>query len=139
VRDKPLRRFSSIELAVAARTRASGLPMAQARPIVERGLLQVDGGWRWRSDPRLTRTSPLRLAEPQVHALLRGIQAPTCLLLATPATVYLPRAQIETRAAYVANIRIDHLSGGHHLHLAQPDAVVAWINASAVDRDGLNQ
>jgi pimeloyl-ACP methyl ester carboxylesterase len=138
LRDKPLRSFSSIELAVAARTRASGLPMAQARPIVERGLLEGDGGWCWRSDPRLTRTSPLRLAETQVHALLRGIQAPTRLLLATPATIYLPGPQIEARAACVADIRIEYLAGGHHLHLALPDAVAAWINASAVNCDDCN-
>lgn len=135
VGDKPLRRFSSIDLAVAARTRGSGLPMAQARPIVERGLVEVDGGWYWRSDPRLTRTSPLRLAETQVHALLRGIQAPTRLLLAAPATVYLPSAQIEARAGCVTDIRIDSLDGGHHLHLAQPDAVAAWIDTTATERD----
>jgi pimeloyl-ACP methyl ester carboxylesterase len=94
---------------------------------VERGLRQVAGGWQWRSDPRLTQPSPLRLAEAQIHALLRGIATPTSLLLAEPATSYLPGAPMQQRANCVADIRVRHMVGGHHLHLEHPDAVADWI------------
>ena len=124
---KPLRVFRDIEQAVGARVLASGLRAELARPIVERGLRQVTGGWQWRSDPRLTQPSPLRLAEAQIHALLRGIAAPVALVLAEPATAYLPSAPMQQRAGCVADIRISHLSGGHHLHLEHPDAVAAWL------------
>ena len=127
---KPLRIFRDVAQAVAARSLASGLPAELARPIVERGLVATDGGWRWRSDPRLTRPSAVRMAEPQVHALLRGIAAPTALLLAQPATSYLPTAMMQARAACVANIRVSHLAGGHHLHLEHPADVAAWIDAA---------
>lgn len=124
---KPLRMFGAIEQAISARTLASGLPVEQARPIVERGLVEEAGGWRWRSDPRLTRPSPLRLAETQIRALLAGIEAPTALLLATPATSYLPATLMRERAACVPRITTDHMAGGHHLHLEQPDAVADWV------------
>ncbi|MDE2156173.1 MAG: alpha/beta hydrolase [Xanthomonadaceae bacterium] len=125
---KPLRLFHSVEQAIGARGIASGLRADLARPIVERGLLQADGGWRWRSDPRLTRPTGLRLAETQIHALLRGIAAPTALLLAQPATAYLPSPQMQARAACVPHIAVSHLDGGHHLHLEQPAAVAAWVD-----------
>ena len=127
---KPLRLFRDVEQAISARSLASGLPAAQARPIVERGLIQTDGGSRWRSDPRLTRPSAVRLAETQVHALLRGIAAPTALLLAQPATPYLPGAMMLARADCVANITVSHLAGGHHLQLEHPADVAAWIDAA---------
>jgi pimeloyl-ACP methyl ester carboxylesterase len=130
---KPLRLFRSIEQAVSARSMVSGLPAELARPIVERGLIEADGGWRWRSDPRLTRPSPARLAEPQVHALLRGISAPTALLLAQPATSYLPSGPMQARAGCVERIAISHLDGGHHLHLQHPAEVHAWIESSMHD------
>jgi pimeloyl-ACP methyl ester carboxylesterase len=127
---KPLRIFRDVAQAVAARSMASGLPAELARPIVERGLAETDGGWRWRSDPRLTRPSAVRLAETQVHALLRGIGTPTALLLAQPATSYLPGALMQARAACVANITVSHLDGGHHLQLEHPADVAAWIDAA---------
>lgn len=125
---RSLRAFPTIDHAISARTIASGLPAAQARPIVERGLRETDGGWRWRSDPRLNRPSPLRMAEAQVHALLRGIESPAALLLAVPATPYLPRDQMDERAACVRHMDVSTLEGGHHLHLEHPDAVAAWAH-----------
>ena len=127
---KPLRVFRDVAQAISARSIASGLPAEQARPIVERGLLETDGGWRWRSDPRLTRPSAVRLAEAQVHALLRGITARTALLLAQPATPYLPEAMMQVRADCVARIAVSHMEGGHHLHLEHPQTVADWIDAA---------
>lgn len=130
---KPLRVFRDIEQAVDARSMVSGLPAELARPIVERGLIETEGGWRWRSDPQLTRPSAVRLAEPQIHALLRGIEAPTALLLAQPATSYLPSALMQARAACVADIVTTSMAGGHHLQLEHPQAVAAWALATRPD------
>lgn len=126
---RPPRVFRDIDQAVGARTLASGLRADLARPIVERGLLGVTDGWRWRSDPRLTRATPLRLAESQIHALLRGLDMPTALLLADPATAYLPSHPMQLRAASVADIRVTSMHGGHHLHLEHPQAVAGWALA----------
>jgi pimeloyl-ACP methyl ester carboxylesterase len=126
---KSLRTFSSVEQAIGARTLASGLRADLARPIVERGLIHVEGGYRWRSDPRLTRPSAVRLAEDQIRALLAGIEAPTTLLLSRPATSYLPSAMMEARSARVPRMAITHMDGGHHLHLEHPEAVANWLLA----------
>ena len=128
--NKRLRVFSTIEQAIAARSMVSGLAGELARPIVERGLLETDGGWSWRSDPTLTQASMSRLAESQIHALLRGIATPTSLLLAQPATSYLPSEPMQARAACVADITVKHMDGGHHLHLEHPRAVADWIAAT---------
>lgn len=125
---KSLRVFRDIDQAISARTLASGLRADLARPIVERGLAEVDGGYRWRSDPRLTRPSATRLAESQVRALLAGIEAPTALLLSHPATPYLPSIQMQERARCVRQITVEHLDGGHHLHLEHPHAVAQWLH-----------
>ena len=124
---KSLRVFASVEQAVSARTIASGLRAELARPIVGRGLAAVDGGYRWRSDPRLTRPSAVRLAETQIQALIAGIEAPTALLLARPVTPYLPSAMMEARARNVPHIATTFMDGGHHLHLERPDDVAAWL------------
>ena len=125
---KSLRTFRDVDQAISARTLASGLRADLARPIVERGLLETENGWRWRSDSRLTRPSAARLAESQICALLAGIEAPTALLLANPVTPYLPAPLMQARASYVPRIAVDHLDGGHHLQLEHPQAVAAWLH-----------
>ncbi|MDE1963981.1 MAG: alpha/beta hydrolase [Xanthomonadaceae bacterium] len=125
---KRLRTFASVEQAISARTLATGLPADQARPIIERAVRAVDGGWQWRSDPRINRPTPMRLAETQIHALLAGIEAPTRLLLAEPATSYLPSGPMQQRAECVRDIRVTHLAGGHHLQLEHPESVADWIS-----------
>jgi pimeloyl-ACP methyl ester carboxylesterase len=125
---RPPRVFAVAEDAVAARVAAGGgLTPDEVRPLVMRNLVAVEGGWRWRSDARLRLASPVRLAESQVCALLAGIAAPTLLLLADPATPYLPRAQMSARAACVPDVRVAHLAGPHHLHLRDPEGVAAHI------------
>lgn len=128
---KSLRRFRDIDQAASARAIASGLRAELARPLVERGLRETDDGWQWRSDPRLTRPTAIRLAETQIHALLAGIAAPTSLLLAQPATPYLPDAMMRRRAACVPHIDVESMNGGHHLHLEHPQAVAQWMLRNA--------
>ena len=130
--NKPLRVFRSVEQAISARSIVSGLRSDLARPIIERGVIAVPGGYSWRSDPRLTRATSVRLAETQIHSLLRGIDAPVALMLAQPATPYLPSDAMQARAACVPTIKVTHLDGGHHLHLEHPQVVADWINAAAL-------
>jgi pimeloyl-ACP methyl ester carboxylesterase len=126
---KPVRVFPDVEQALAARCRITGQQPDAIRAIVERGLRLQHDGWVWRSDARLTATTPLRMAESQVHALLAGIAAPAWLLLAEPESPYLPHALLRRRAACVPRIVIDTLAGGHHLHGEQPAQVAARLRA----------
>jgi len=120
---RPLRVFPDMETAISVRVAASGLSQDAARALVERGVLAVDGGYVWSSDPRLTLASPQRYTESQVLAMLGGIRAPTLLVLADPATSYLPDSMMAPRIAEVADIEVVRLAGNHHLHLEQARAV----------------
>ncbi|WP_313914645.1 alpha/beta hydrolase [Tahibacter sp.] len=126
---KSLRVFPDASLAIRARMQVNDLSEAAASALVERGLAAVPGGWSWSSDVRLTLASPLRYTEAQIHNILRGIAAPTLVLLAQPAASYLPDAMMRARAACVADITLQHLPGNHHVHLENPAPVAAAILA----------
>ncbi len=83
----------------------------------------------WSSDPRLTLPSPTRLTEEQLAAILPGIEASTLLVLAEPEAPYLQRATMDARIALVRDIEVIRIAGTHHLHLEDPLAVAAAINA----------
>ncbi|HEX5123615.1 MAG TPA: alpha/beta hydrolase [Rhodanobacteraceae bacterium] len=125
---RALRVFRDLDAAIEARAMASGFSREVARALVERGAQDVEGGYVWSSDPRLTLTSAQRYSEAQVLAMLSGIRAPTLLLLAEPATSYLPDSMMSARAAEVAGIEVVHVAGHHHLHLESPDAVFEIVS-----------
>jgi pimeloyl-ACP methyl ester carboxylesterase len=124
---RPLRVFATLDAAIAVRAVASAMSPEAARPIVERGVVDVEGGFVWASDPRLTVTSPQRYTEEQVVAMLSVIRAPTLMILATPATSYLPDAMMAARAAVVSGIEIVRRAGHHHLHLEDAASVAEAI------------
>lgn len=129
---RPLRVFPTLDVAIAARVTVNDLSETAARAIVERGVSAVEGGCVWSSDPRLTLASPVRFTEAQVLAMLAGIRASTTLVLAEPATSYLPTAMMEARAAQVADIRVVRLPGNHHLHLEDAPAVATALAGGVV-------
>ncbi len=120
--------FPSVEAAVGARVMADDtLTADEVRPIVCRNLHETEGGCAWRSDARLRLTTPVRLDEAQVRRLLAGIEAPVMLLLAEPATAYLPTSRMQARAACVRRVHVEHMTGPHHLHVRHPHKVAARI------------
>jgi pimeloyl-ACP methyl ester carboxylesterase len=124
---RPLRVFPDLESAIAVRMAASGLSRDAAEPIVERGVAQVDGGFVWSSDPKLTLASPQRYTEAQILAMLRGIRARTLLMLAEPATSYLQDSMMVPRIACVDDVEVVRIAGNHHLHLEAPENVFEAI------------
>ena len=119
--------FASIDEALAARVAVGDLQADEAGALVERGLREVEGGYAWSSDARLRLPTPLRIDEMQLRRLLAGIESPTLLLLADPATPYLPRATMEARAARVRDIRVGRIGGRHHLHVQHPAEVAGRL------------
>jgi pimeloyl-ACP methyl ester carboxylesterase len=131
---RSLRVFRDLDAAIEARALASGFSREVARALVERGVEEIEGGYVWSSDPRLTLTSAQRYSEAQVLAMLKGIRAPTLLILAEPATSYLPATMMQERAAEVADIEVAHVAGHHHLHLESPDAIFEILKRFLRDR-----
>lgn len=122
---RPVRVIPDVDTAVAARLVASRMTPEAARLVVERNLRPVEGGHAWRSDPRLTLPSALRMAEEAVQSLLRAIEAPVLVIAAEPAPPYFTADVREARLACLANGRSVVFDGGHHLHMEQPASVAA--------------
>ena len=123
------RTMPDIATAVAARLGATRMAPEAARLIVERNLRAVDGGFAWRSDPRLTLPSALRLTEETVQSVLRTIRAPVLLVAADPPPPYFPAATRDARIACLGDARVEVVAGGHHLHMEQPGRVGALLRA----------
>ncbi|WP_045726548.1 alpha/beta hydrolase [Xanthomonas sp. GPE 39] len=125
----PLRVFPDLATPVRARMWVNQLSEPAARLLVERGLREVDGGYVWRSDRRLTQSTPIRQTESQVLALLTGIDCPTLVIFADPAQAMLPEPMRLQRAAQLRDGRVHTLPGTHHLHMEQPAAIAALLHA----------
>ena len=125
VATRPARIIPDLDTAVAARLAASRMTDEAARLIVERNLRPVEGGHAWRSDPRLTLPSALRMAEDTVQSLLRAIEAPVLVIAADPSPPYFSAAVREARLACLADGRVVVFGGGHHLHMEQAARVAA--------------
>ena len=124
---KRLRVFPDIETAVRARMQANALSGPVARLLVERGLVEVDGGYSWSTDPRLTISTAVRMTEGQVRDLLAHIACPVRVIYADPPQSYLPDALRRGRAAQLPRGELVVIDGGHHLHMEDPAAVAAAI------------
>lgn len=124
---KKLRVFPDVAPAIQARMKANALSEPVARLLVERGVTPVDGGYVWSSDPRLTLPTMTRMTEPQIRHLVAGIECPAKAIFADPAQPYLPDALRRERVALMPRGELVVLSGGHHLHMEQPQDVAAAI------------
>lgn len=127
--DKQLRVFAHPADAIAARMRANGLSEAAARQLVDRSLRAVPGGFAWRSDPRLTVATPVRIHEDTIREWLAAIECPTLLIAADPSPPYFAAGLREARMTCVRGLETVVLPGNHHLHLEDPGPVAGAIRA----------
>ena len=98
-----------------------------ARRLLERALVDVDGGVSWKSDAKLRLPSRLRLTEGQVLAFLRAIECPSLVVRAEegfPVDPQAAKARVEALGAQVV-----HVPGGHHVHLDDPNSVARAVDA----------
>lgn len=114
--------------AIATRQQGSDLTQASTRLLAERGLVEVEGGWQWRHDQRLTWPSAHRYTEPQVIDLIAHIDAPVLNIHSEPQTGLLGQRMYQLRLAALRHRR-DTLAcpGGHHLHMLHPERIAPTI------------
>jgi len=125
--DKQLRVFPDLAAPVRARMMVNQLSEASARLLIERGVKPVEGGWSWRSDPRLMLPTAVRMTDEQVCDVVSAIKCPVQVIYATPAQAYFPEPQRSRRAALLADGRLHTLPGHHHVHMDQAAAVAVVI------------
>lgn len=120
--------FSAIDDAVNVRRRAVKMSEESARPIVERGLIESEGRYYWRSDPRLLYASAFKLSHEHNQALLNALLAPE------PAVPHLLLLSSEGilgsdyfQQLLTANpaLRCDAIAGSHHFHMEHSAAEIA--------------
>jgi len=118
--------YPTLEAAAAARSRATGLSVDAAQVLVKRALEEVDGGWRWRTDPRLRWPSRIRLSDIQVRSFLSAIACPTKLVTGDRGLpMLLP--DFAERCTWIPGLERAQLSGGHHLHLEDATTVAVVL------------
>jgi pimeloyl-ACP methyl ester carboxylesterase len=119
-------RFESIEQAVDVRARHSKIAAEVIAPVVIRGLEVYQGGYRWRSDPRLTIASIHRLTEGQLQPMIKNIKCPV-LLIEADEGLFANNALIQARKSHFQMLETHKLSGGHHVHMEHPETVAQLI------------
>jgi len=123
---KKKRYHPSIDSAINARVSVSDLHFDHAKLIVERGLIKEVGGYRWRSDARLRNTSPYRLTLKQAQQFIRDITCPVQLIYGSDG-IDMVSTGIKSFGDLFHNFSNVELTGGHHVHMEQPQKAVELI------------
>lgn len=127
IADKQLRRFADPEQAIKARLAANRMAPGSAAALIERGLRRAGDGWIWRSDPRLTVTTPWRLPEAVIQQWIEAVECPTLLIAADHPPPYFTAEARQARLARLRDGRVQVLPGHHHLHMDEPEPVARAI------------
>lgn len=109
-----------------ARAKVGEFSEELAELLLQRNLRRVEGGFSWRTDPRVRTASPFRFTAEQVPAVLQGIQAPLQVILAERSEDGLVEA-LAKWGPEVASLVTETLPGGHHLHMEYPQLVAAAV------------
>ncbi len=123
-RDKVI--YATIEQAATARQKASDLSLDAARLIAERNLKSVGDGHQWRTDRAVTRPSPLYLNENQIKTYMGKIRCRSMLIRST-AGIVLNWEALRGREAYIKNLHVIDIEGGHHCHMDHAAAVAQHL------------
>ena len=125
---KKLPIYPDIESAVKARHQVGGILESSVRPLVERGLKPLEGGYTWRSDPILKSKSRHYFTEEQAQAFIEEITAPVLLIEAEHTEKDYWYELLQKRMPYVNKLQHQIIPGGHHLHLDNPEPVAMAIH-----------
>jgi pimeloyl-ACP methyl ester carboxylesterase len=114
--------YPKFDSAALARSIKGYVSFDIAKLLCERGVKEDKGVYYWRHDRRLLEPSPLRMTELQILSCLKNIEAKTCLLWASKGFSF-DSELMQERIKTVRNLKIEHLDGGHHIHMEKPEVV----------------
>jgi pimeloyl-ACP methyl ester carboxylesterase len=114
--------YNKFESAALARAIKGYVSLDIAKILCQRALVEKHGQFYWRHDQRLLGPSPLYMTEIQILSCLQQIRAKTCLIWASKGFSF-DSNLIQERVKAIKNLRIEHLDGGHHVHMEQPEVV----------------
>jgi len=116
----------STDSAIRARVAVSDLKYDLAKILVDRGLLEEEQGFSWRSDSRLRNTSPYRLTLKQAQQFILDIKCPVQLIYGSKG-LDMVNSGIDLFGPLFDQFSSIELDGGHHVHMEQPEKVVELI------------
>lgn len=120
---KRARVYPSREPMVARLLQANpGMSDRSARILVQRGTCDVEGGFRWRADPRLRVPALLRPTRAQVYAFLDRIDCPTIIVRASQGFPF-DHGEAQEQLRHIKDSHLIEVEGGHHVHLDSPALV----------------
>ncbi len=126
--------YPSIQSAVDMRLKKTRMHAHSARMIVERNLERTQGGYMWRTDRRVTYTSPVYMTEPVVHALLASIECPVKVIQASNGFMK-KHALSQARIDKVQNVEVYEFPGSHHLHMDDPGLIAKNVARMLAEND----
>lgn len=94
-----------------------------ATALIERGVIEVEGGYCWRADPALHSASSLKLTAEHIKAFVDRISAPIELLLASSGLVERHTGQ----ASALQGVEAKVIEGTHHFHMEEQASEIAGI------------
>lgn len=114
--------YPQFDSAALARAIKGYVSIDIAKLLCERGVKEDNGVYYWRHDRRLLEPSPLRMTELQILSCLKNIKAKTCLIWASKGFSF-DSELMQERIKTVHDLKIEHLDGGHHIHMEKPEVV----------------
>ena len=130
--DQKKAEYPTLDELVERRRLVGGIDDEGARLLVTRNSQHGANGYYWRSDPRLRLPAPLYLDEGQAQAILTSIQCPVQMILASDGLVA-ARPNTKRRIEIMANLVVEKMTGGHHLHMDNPgpvaDVLVSFLQS----------
>ncbi len=120
--------FDDLEDATQARIKGSVFPLGydHSKLLMQYATQQQKNGLQLMSDARLKFTSPLSFTEAQVLAFIGRIKQSTLLVYASDGILDKLSSTPARLEAYANLTRLD-LSGGHYVHMEQPQAVAVAV------------
>jgi len=120
--NKPINGYDTFAKAALARSIRGYVSLEIAKILCERSLAEENGIFYWRHDRRLLYPSPLKMTEMQVLVCLQEIRVKTCLIWASSGFSF-DSELMQGRIKAIKHLTIEHLEGGHHVHMEKPEVV----------------
>ncbi len=124
--------YDSIEQAAVVRQQAGDLSLAAAMLIAERNLIESSGGYRWRTDRRLKKPTPVYLVEEQVVQYLSDIQC-EAMLIRSNQGILKTWPSLAGREPILKKLDVIDIEGGHHCHMDTPEIVAQYLSPFLTD------
>lgn len=122
-----LKVFPTLEAMTERLSLATGQNPTSARCIIDRGHATVEGGYTWRTDPRIKGSGPFELTNDQLHALLERTTAETLFIVADMENNWLKRSIELIASRNDAHMTLVSRPGHHHLHMQEHSGEVVQL------------